>query len=109
MKLMNIDTSTLEGKIRVMQLAKEGRKLAARSRCADLTWGRCDYEPSWNWSARDYAIIEEPKEAWLVRNDTHGHFMDGWSPNKYTADARAEIFTSTHGMAYSVVRFIQVD
>lgn len=68
MKLEPIDTSTTAGKARVMQLAAEGRRVAARWRhCdADAWFGRD--RPEWAWATLDYAIIAQPvgpDEVWL--------------------------------------------
>lgn len=71
MNLEQIDTSTTAGKIRVMELAEQGRKVVYRVRPADshvwhdhAKWG----EPDWDWLHIDYAIIAEPvgpDEVWV--------------------------------------------
>lgn len=70
MNLEQIDTSTTEGKARVMQLAAEGRKVAIRSQPgahpmnSDVNLYPWVYSagihPSWNWSQCEYAIVAEP-------------------------------------------------
>lgn len=74
MNLEQIDTSTTAGKIRVMELAEQGRKVVYRVRAAEshawhdhARWGK----PDWDWPHIDYAIISEPvgpDEVWVVLN-----------------------------------------
>jgi len=55
-----IDTSTIEGKIAVMQAFKEGKKIENRHRALSDTWTGC-CAPSWNWHSYDYRIKREPE------------------------------------------------
>lgn len=61
MNLEQIDTSTTAGKSRVMQLAAEGRRVAARCEDPRSDW-ECgkDLRITWDWDRFDYAIIAEP-------------------------------------------------
>ncbi|MCX2894361.1 hypothetical protein ORG27_12315 [Stenotrophomonas lactitubi] len=68
MNLEQIDTSTTAGKIRVMELAEQGRKVAYSARHATY-WVPIDRNITWNWHSCDYAIISEPvgpEEVWVV-------------------------------------------
>ena len=66
MKVMPIDTSTTEGKIKVMQLAADGRKVAYRSLSdARSVWRELYGPPCWNWGYSVFGIIEEPREIWV--------------------------------------------
>lgn len=71
MKLEPIDTSTTEGKARVMQLAAEGRDVAEKqSTCGFFS---ATSFPIWDWRNWEYAIIAQPvgpDEVWvLIRQD----------------------------------------
>lgn len=57
MNLEQIDTSTTAGKIRVMELAEQGRQVATTN--AEGSW-RSTTTPEWAWDSYDYAIIAEP-------------------------------------------------
>lgn len=78
MELEKIDTSTTEGKARVMQLAAEGRTLVARQQNTTGRWFGDQY-PVWNWMNVDYAILAQPvgpDAVWcLVTED--GMLVDG--------------------------------
>ncbi|UWJ04782.1 hypothetical protein CUB19_gp75 [Stenotrophomonas phage CUB19] len=58
MNLEQIDTSTTAGKVRVMQLAAEGRRVVHRTK-GNAQWWDCQ-EPNWGWQCSEYAIIAEP-------------------------------------------------
>lgn len=64
MKLEDIDTSTIEGKIKVMQAYAAGRKLVYKDRRFN-TWIKCNV-PLWNWAEYDYAVVKAPCSLWLV-------------------------------------------
>jgi len=72
MNLEQIDTSTTAGKARVMQLAAEGRKVAAGP-AGSVPFAEIRNDPSWDWKSNTYAIIAEPvgpDEVWgLIHND----------------------------------------
>lgn len=54
------DTSTLAGKIAVMQAALEGRAIDSRTKgCGLYAWLPCR-RPSWNWSELDFRIAPPP-------------------------------------------------
>ena len=56
MNLEQIDTSTTAGKIRVMELAEQGRNVAAARRGGQKVFGHVS-RPNWNWEVCDFAII----------------------------------------------------
>jgi hypothetical protein len=55
MNLEPIDTSTTAGKIRVMELALQGRKVVY-GYGDTFPWSEC-VDPEWDWSIWNYAII----------------------------------------------------
>lgn len=59
MNLEQIDTSTTAGKLRVMELAYKGRKVAAARRGRHQIFDVVT-APNWNWEECDFAIISEP-------------------------------------------------
>lgn len=69
MNLEPIDTSTTAGKIEVMQLAGEGRKLIWRPK-GHGQWRKPPVE--WNWADNEYAIVAKPvgpAERWILVDD----------------------------------------
>ncbi|HDS1550717.1 TPA: hypothetical protein QEK98_002972 [Stenotrophomonas maltophilia] len=103
MNLEQIDTSTTAGKIRVMELAEQGRRVYCRVR--EGQEGMClTQEPSWSWKVFDYAIIAEPvgpEEVWIVHHkDGDQLLMSG----KLAAD---EWVSNNSGD--KVVRYIRAD
>lgn len=77
MNLEQIDTSTTAGKIRVMELAVQGRRVAYCARSV-AHWTSIDSAITWNWHSCDYAIISEPAgpdEVWVILN-SHGEISD---------------------------------
>lgn len=98
MKLENIDTSTTEGKIEVMRLASEGRRVAIKA----YKVGEWKFAVSqiWDWLSCDYAIIAEPvgpKELWAVITSTETDCNREW------AEQRAKMWGGT------AVRYIRAD
>lgn len=76
MNLEPIDTSTTAGKVEVMRLAAEGRKVVHRTKCDKLWWDCPD--PVWMWGSSDYAIISDPvgpEEVWVILS-RHGEICD---------------------------------
>lgn len=100
MELEKIDTSTTEGKARVMQLAAEGQQVVKKA-YNDRQWIDCP-EPSWNWPDVDYAVISEfvepAEEVWLLL-DKAGRILD-----VTVVEERFTKHTST-----GVVRYIRAD
>lgn len=80
MNLEQIDTSTTAGKARVMQLAAEGRRVAAFFPTQPTAkWGEVD-DPVWDWHRTQYAIIAEPvgpEEVWIPRAPEPVHGLLG--------------------------------
>lgn len=105
MRLKNIDTSTLDGKIKVMQLAKEGRKVASRGR-GGKCWAWEAGHILWAWDLVVYDIIEEPAEIWVVWNDTSNR-LALYSGSEGEARATAERWTRGSEHKYSAKRFIE--
>lgn len=67
-KQMNeIDTTTIEGKIAVMQAFKEGKAIEFRAHGYSESWRPVDQNPVWNWGRYDYRIKKEPEVRWLRR------------------------------------------
>lgn len=64
MKLEEIDTSTTEGKIKVMQAHAEGRKIATCP-VSGCIWTEAEH-PTWNWGTHHYAVVKEPCYLWVV-------------------------------------------
>jgi hypothetical protein len=74
MNLEQIDTSNTAGKRRVMELAEQGRRVAAARRGGQKIFGYVS-SPNWNWEVCDFAIIAEPvgpEEVWAVVNGRRG-------------------------------------
>lgn len=105
MRLKNIDTSTLDGKIKVMQLAKEGRKVASRGR-GGKCWAWEAGHILWAWDLVVYDIIEEPAEIWVVWNDTKGR-LASYADSETEARATAQRWSNTAPNKYSAKRFIE--
>lgn len=61
---MTIDTSTIDGKLAVMQAFKDGAEIEwARRYEAPKIWARCVVAPSWDWEQCDFRIKpREPRE-----------------------------------------------
>jgi len=73
MNLEQIDTSTTLGKVEVMRLYSEGRKVVTTNNEGE--W-RPTSAPEWAWDSYDYAIIAEPvgpAEMWVTFG--HGGFV----------------------------------
>lgn len=64
MILEGIDTTTTEGKIKVMQAHAEGRRIATCSK-QEYTWTEAE-RPTWNWGTHNYAVVKEPRTLWVV-------------------------------------------
>jgi len=65
---MTIDTSTIGGKLAVMQAYKGGAEIEAAGRYdAEKIWKSCLGIPSWNWAQCDFRIKpREPREFFVV-------------------------------------------
>ncbi|WP_329759286.1 hypothetical protein [Stenotrophomonas geniculata] len=102
MNLEQIDTSTTAGKIRVMELATQGRKVAYCARSV-AHWTSIDSAITWNWLSCDYAIIADPvgpEEVWHVVH------ADGRT-SSFDCQAEAERWAKKHGI--QAVRYIRAD
>jgi len=70
MNLEPIDTSTTAGKIRVMELAEQGRDIAGKYKAqSEECWIKLTLPVFWDWRSLDYAIIAEPvgpDEVWIA-------------------------------------------
>lgn len=64
MLLEGIDTTTTEGKIKVMQAHAEGRRIATCSK-QEYTWTEAEH-PTWNWGTHHYAVVKEKRALWVV-------------------------------------------
>lgn len=110
-KVKNIDTSTIDGKIAVMQAYKNGAKIAMRARRHyPKVWVSAGGQPAWSWYGYDYAVIEEPQEMWVVQE-----LYDGEVVSTFVRDTKeqAEAWAASHrssqkGVAYRVVKFVEV-
>lgn len=105
MKLEPIDTSTTEGKIEVMRLASEGRRLAY---CHSLSNGwkvhTCPEICSWDWDGNRFAIIAEPvgpKEAWMV--------IDRGGNGRYIVCEDKRVADKYYSDMYPIVRYVRAD
>ena len=56
-----IDTSTIEGKIAVMQAFADGKKIEVRWRHGAKGSPCATSHPGWNWADYDYRIKHEPE------------------------------------------------
>lgn len=83
-KVKNIDTSTIEGKIAVMRAYKDGAKIAMRAKRYSSEGWISAANPAWSWHSDDYAVIEEPLEVWVVVGE-----MDGKLTSVTFADSKA--------------------
>ncbi len=89
MKLENIKTGNVEGKISVMQLAKEGRRVANYTSGVWLE----DSSPSWNWDRLDYGIIiDQPSQDHLWFTAIAGRVQDGPYEDESSARERAKSY-----------------
>lgn len=104
MKLEQIDTSTTAGKARVMQLAAEGRMVAARP-FSDMTKWDIHLIPTWDWWAFQYAIIAKPvgpDEVWVTLSpDGEAIATHRSEPQWLPRDSRGRVAT--------VVRYVRAD
>lgn len=67
MKVKNIDTTSIEGKIKVMQAFAAGAKIACcGTRPGDLDW-RVATTPTWDWCSYSYDIIAEPEVVYITK------------------------------------------
>lgn len=101
MNLEQIDTSTTAGKVRVMQLAAEGRGVAY-SNAGHHEWAFAS-DPRWDWRTRDYAIISEPvgPDEWFIVLSANGSVR---------AVCETLEKANTHaGSGMHVVRYIRAD
>jgi len=97
-KVKNIDTSTIEGKIAVMQAYKDGAKIAMRAR-RDYPhiWVSAGSPPAWSWHGYDYGVIEEPCEVWVVLGEVRGRVTSiTLASNKAQAEAWASYWSSAY-------------
>lgn len=61
------DTSTLAGKIAVMQAALEGAEIESKSKITDDNWG-LSWKPSWDWISFDYRVKPAtPFDAYMAK------------------------------------------
>lgn len=102
MNLEQIDTSTTAGKIRVMEMAEQGRRVVARAHQSSQGWQDAP-APAWDWYAGEYAIIAEPvgpDEVWHVVHADCG-------TSSFDSQGDAEQWASKYGTA--VVRYVRAD
>lgn len=106
MKLEQIDTSTTAGKVEVMRLAAEGRRVAHLT-LTEPTDGFCPVaKPSWNWPEIDYAIIAEPvgpDEVWVPMYDDGITFGYAYAVEEGARDRVRHVVGAT------VVRYVRSD
>lgn len=102
MKVEQIDTSTLAGKIEVMKLAAAGREVVARTSNTKHDFGLTQ-SPCWDWFQFDYAIAAEavgPNEVYVVLANG---FVMAARRTKESADKWAKNNGGT------VVRYVRAD
>lgn len=101
-----IDTSTTEGKIAVMQAFLDGKKIKA----THIETGNHIYflqipdNPKWAWDTINYTIVKEPKKVWSVVLDERNSEI---YMNRAAADRRAAILRS-YGINVVIEEFVQV-
>lgn len=109
MKLEPIDTSTTEGKIEVMRLASEGRRVATKPVDPQLApfgpekWMETS-SPVWGWSEDRYAIIAEPvgpEEVWMV--------IDRGGYGRYIVCEDKQVADKYYSDMYPIVRYVRAD
>lgn len=102
-KVKNIDTSTIDGKIAVMQAYKNGAKIAMRARRHyPHIWVSAGSPPAWSWYGYDYAVIEEPQELWAVLEELNGKITGSYV--RETKEA-AEAFAAKYNSPYSNTKY----
>lgn len=79
-----MNTSTLAGKIEVMQAALEGKRIQyrpahLRNQPDNPGWHTCT--PGWNWAMYEFRVEPEPREYWLII-DPRGEALRGFSSVK---------------------------
>jgi hypothetical protein len=63
MRIIKTDTSTVAGKIKVMQAWLDGKEIARKHEDYDDYTLFSDHH--WNWDYYDHQIVEEPREMWI--------------------------------------------
>ena len=107
-KVKNIDTSTIDGKIAVMQAYKDGARIACTPRGDATRWVSCS--PVWAWASYDYSVIEEPQEMWVVQELLAGDILSTYvceTPEQAEAWA-AKNNNPCSNVVYRVVKFVEV-
>lgn len=100
-KVKNIDTSTIDGKIAVMQAYKNGDKIAMRAKYNGPNRWVSANKPAWSWYDYDYAVIEKPLEMWAVVGEVGGRPISiTLADSKATAESWAHSWNNPINRAY---------
>lgn len=110
MKTTNIDTSTLEGKLTVMQRAKNGEAVCLRANCAGVGYSRSD-DPGWNWQYCDYQLVIEPRKIYdLEYKAKSEHNWTSYGLARGLDRLQALITDcKADGMQYRIVEYLERD
>jgi hypothetical protein len=107
MKIKDIDTSTIDGKMTVMELFSEGHTLLVRDKLKTDSHWRVNTNPIWDWNSLQYAIAEGPQEVWLVRDDS-GYYKKHPFLVKEEAEEFAREMYAISCMEHHVIRFVEI-
>ena len=75
---MSHDTSTIKGKIAVMQSAEAGKPLQKKLRCSDSDWRDVPVTDVWDWLNSDYRIRPALRE-WAIYQTPDGTACAPWN------------------------------